>query len=141
MREMRDAAIKNGMRFYVSDAHFKELCCNGCCCGLSPEWNYSRGQFTQALMIAKEKNFVSWSDISKENTYLKKPLFKSACGFNSTSVKRRAKYYNFTLHDYLHSVWNDLKHGQNPYKYFGGVLEPYKIDENGDIVYRYKGGK
>jgi hypothetical protein len=51
------------MRFYVSDAHFKELCHNGSCCGLPPTWNYSRGQMCEALNICKRKGYVRWSDI------------------------------------------------------------------------------
>lgn len=42
-RNMKELCDQMGMRFYVSDAHFKELCHNGSCCGLPPTWNYSRG--------------------------------------------------------------------------------------------------
>lgn len=41
MRNMKNKCEEVGMRFYVSDAHFKELCCNGSCCGLPADWNYS----------------------------------------------------------------------------------------------------
>ena len=51
---MRDTCLEVGMRFYVSDAHFKEMCANGSCCGLPTNWNYSRGQFCEALQIAKK---------------------------------------------------------------------------------------
>ena len=54
VKAMKELCDELGMRFYVSDAHFKELCPNGSCCGLPETWNYSRGQWTQALMIAKE---------------------------------------------------------------------------------------
>lgn len=55
---MQEEADKAGLRFYVSDAHFKERCANGSCCGLRPDWPYSRGQFTEAVLIAKEKGVV-----------------------------------------------------------------------------------
>lgn len=54
-RNMKELCDQLGMRFYVSDAHFKELCHNGSCCGLPPTWNYSRGQFCEALNICKRK--------------------------------------------------------------------------------------
>lgn len=136
--EMKEAAEKNNMRFYVSDAHFKELCNNGCCCGLPPDWNYSKGKFTHALLLAKKNGTVKWSDISGENLFLKDINFNKAAGFNTTSTKRRLKYGSCTLRDYLRSVWNDLKHAQNPYRYFGGILQPLELDENNDIVYIYQ---
>jgi len=42
IKEMKDLCKEVGMRFYVSDAHFKEQCDNGSCCGLPETWNYSR---------------------------------------------------------------------------------------------------
>lgn len=54
IRNMKNKCEEVGMRFYVSDAHFKELCCNGSCCGLPADWNYSRGQWCEALQIAKK---------------------------------------------------------------------------------------
>jgi DNA repair photolyase len=39
VKNMEAECKKVGMRFYVSDAHFKELCCNGSCCGLPSNWN------------------------------------------------------------------------------------------------------
>ena len=56
--EMQKLTHKLGMRFYVSDAHHKEKCDNGSCCGLPENWNYSRGQITHALMIAKKNGKV-----------------------------------------------------------------------------------
>lgn len=32
MINMKNICDEKGMRFYVSDAHFKEMCCNGSCC-------------------------------------------------------------------------------------------------------------
>lgn len=63
--KMKHLADELGMRFYISDAHFKELCCNGSCCGLPPTWNYSRGQWCEALQIAKERpsGEVEWNDV------------------------------------------------------------------------------
>ena len=66
--KMKALADELGIRFYVSDAHFKELCNNGSCCGLPPAWNYSRGQWCEALQIAKNspEHIVRWDDVCKD---------------------------------------------------------------------------
>lgn len=136
MNEMEDVCRRKGMRFYVSDAHFKERCDNGSCCGLTEDWNYSRGQFCEALMIAKKKGCVSWSDISKHLEYAKKFLWARAQGYNNSSTGKRVKFNNFTMYDYLHYIWNNPdKSGQSPYKMFEGILKPSVIDAKGDVVY------
>ena len=43
--QMKKLCDELGMRFYVSDAHFKESCNNSCCCALPEDWEYSRGNF------------------------------------------------------------------------------------------------
>lgn len=40
IKKMQDLCNELGMRFYVSDAHFKECSENCCCCALPKEWNY-----------------------------------------------------------------------------------------------------
>ncbi|MBQ4204881.1 MAG: hypothetical protein II655_14390, partial [Thermoguttaceae bacterium] len=69
------------MRFYVSDAHFKELCPNGSCCGLPEDWNYSRGQWCEALMIAKKKGRVYFKDVSSDILTLHKYKWNKADGY------------------------------------------------------------
>lgn len=129
-----------GMRFYVSDAHFKELCCNGSCCGLPESWNYSRGQFCQALMIAKKNGIVKWGDISKDVYELHgKYLFRHAFGFNTNGSEMRSKFYNYTMAEYLKWLWNSPGAGQSPYSMFGGIVEPYGKDEEGNVIYKYVG--
>jgi DNA repair photolyase len=138
--EMREAARRNGMRFYVSDFDWKELSDNGCCCGLPPEWNYFRGQDTEALMIAKEKGEVKWSDIAPENEkYLDGFLFRKAQGYNTGGAENRAKFHYHTMSGFLHYLWNRIDNVHSPYKMFDGVLLPDRRDENGDIVYKWNG--
>lgn len=137
---MKRLCDKLGMRFYVSDAHFKELCCNGSCCGLSSDWNYSRGQFCEALCIARHKGIVKWSDISKDIYALHGGyLWRKAYGYNTNSAELRAKFMNFTMADYLRWLWNSPKAGQSPYEMFGGIIRPDGKDENGDLIYKYYG--
>lgn len=137
---MKQLCDKIGMRFYVSDAHWKELCCNGSCCGLGKDWNYSRGQFCEALQIAKEKGTVRWSDIAGPNAEIfSKVKYIGAQGLNTVGSENRAKFDGMTLYDYMRYLWNTPKAGSSPYKLFFGVIEPCGHDDQGDIIYKYKG--
>lgn len=139
-RNMKSLCEEVGMRFYVSDAHFKELCCNGSCCGLPADWNYSRGQWCEALQIAKDKEFVHWPDVKDDIEKLVGGFqWIRAQGFNCNSSERRAKFEGMTMADYMRWLWNNPQSGQSPYKLFEGVLLPIGKDENGDLVYKYNG--
>lgn len=132
--KMRELCHELGMRFYVSDAHFKECSDNCCCCALPPEWDYSRGHFAAALQIAKKTGSVRWSDIEKDMYFLDISLKKSAL---MQSSEARTKYSDMTVREYLRYLWNTPKNGQSPYKIFERVLIPDGFDENNDIIYRY----
>lgn len=136
IHKMRDLCHELGMRFYVSDAHFKECSDNCCCCALPPEWDYSRGHFAAALQIAKKTGQVKWSDIEGDMYFLDMGYSK-AQGFNCNSTENRAKFNGMTMKDYLRYLWNNPKRGQSPYKAFERVLRPDGTDENGDIIYKY----
>lgn len=137
IENMKNLCDELGMRFYVSDAHFKELCCNGSCCGLPEDWNYSRGQFCNALLICKEKGSVRWSDIKDDIELLHQYSYRRAEGFNTKNEENRARFYYNTMAEYMHWLWNNPKNGQNPYKMFEGVMRPDGKDENGDLIYVY----
>lgn len=130
------AAQELGMRFYVSDAHFKECSDNCCCCALGKDWDYSRGNFSAALQIAKRTGEVRWSDIEGDMYFLEFP-WDAAEGYNTGSVESRAKYNGLTMKGYLRYLWNSPARRQSPYKLFERVLKPNGYDENGDIIYRY----
>lgn len=136
IRNMEELVHKLGMRFYVSDAHFKECSDNCCCCALPPSWDYSRGHFAAALQIAKRCGEVRWSDIEKDMYFLSFQ-YKAAQGFNVNSSENRARFYGMTMKEYLRYLWNMPKRGQSPYKIFERVLKPSGVDENGDIIYKY----
>lgn len=136
---MQAECEKRGMRFYVSDAHFKERCCNGSCCGLPADWNYSRGQFTEALNICKRNGTVRWSDIAEDANKLLNFSWRRATGYNQGSMERRGKYRGMTMADYLRYIWNNPQVKDSPYYYFYGIMSPVGKDENGDVIYEYKG--
>ena len=136
IEKMYDLCQKLNMRFYVSDAHFKEVSCNGCCCGLPIEYEYSRGNFSYALQVAKKNGEVRWDDVAKDMDFLNVDFIQAA-GFNSTSREREAKFFGMTLKDYLRYLWNSPSKGQSPYKMFDRVLLPKGKDENKNIIYGY----
>lgn len=138
IRNMKELCHKLGMRFYVSDAHFKECCDNCSCCALPPEWDYSRGNFSAALQIAKRCGEVRWSDIEGDMYYLNFPAVKATgCQIARSSQETFAKFSGMTMKDFLRYLWNNPKRGQSPYHLFERVLLPDGIDDNGDIIYKY----
>lgn len=141
MRNMKQTCDDVGMRFYVSDAHFKELCCNGSCCGLPADWNYSKGQWCEALQIAKNKGVVSWDDIKKDIEELHQYDWGRATGYNANSSEKRAKFMDMTMADYMNWLWNNPQSGQSPYKLFEGALVPLGYDDNKNIIYKYNGAR
>lgn len=139
---MKAVADEAGIRFYVSDAHYKEMCSNGSCCGLPPTWNYSRGQWCEALQIAKHspEHLVRWKDVSKDIEELVGSFeWARAQGFNCNSSERRAKFYGMSMAEYMRWLWNNPQSGQSPYKLFEGALTPAGKDENENIIYKYNG--
>ena len=132
--KMKELCHELGMRFYVSDAHFKECSDNACCCALPPTWDYSRGHFAAALQIAKKTGEVRWSDIEKDMYFLDNDVYK--CDLAQSS-ELRAKYKDMSVRDMLRYLWNNPKMGQSPYKIFEKVLVPDGFDEQGDIIYKY----
>lgn len=137
IENMKNLCDELGMRFYVSDAHFKELCCNGSCCGLPESWNYSRGQFCEALQICKKKGVCFFSDIQKDIELLHQYNWVGAAGLNTNSEETRAHFRGMTMAKYLRWLWNNPQNGQSPYKMFEGVMRPEGTDENGDLIYYY----
>lgn len=136
IRDMDNLCHKLGMRFYVSDAHYKEACDNSCCCGLPPDWNYSRGNFSYALQLCRKNGTVHFSEIDADMGFLNFEWCKAE-GYNCNSTEKRAKFEYMTMRDYLRYLWNNPYAGQSPYILFNGVMRPSGKDENGDIVYSY----
>lgn len=137
---MKNECEKVGMRFYVSDAHFKELCCNGSCCGLPSDWNYSHGQWCNALLLCKKNGHVCWDDVKEDIIRLHNGYeWKYAQGYNTRSSETKAKFSKMTMADYMQWLWNNPQAGQSPYKLFEGVMKPDGKDADGNIIYKYNG--
>ncbi|MCO5250982.1 MAG: hypothetical protein M9949_06125 [Candidatus Kapabacteria bacterium] len=139
IEDMRNIAHSLGMRFYVSDAHHKEKCDFTSCCGVPPEWNVSQGQFTEALIVARnrENGLVYWKDIEKDLRNIAYDVkFYNAQGFNTNSNKVRAQRYTQTLYEYVKEIWNTPKNHKSPYSYFEGVLYPVGKDDDNNVIYK-----
>ena len=137
IRKMQALCAKLGMRFYVSDAHFKEACDGSCCCGLPEEFNYSRGNFSYALQLCRKNGSVRFSEIADKMEFLKDTPYVNGAGFNTCSAEKRAKFRWMNFFDYMRYLWNNPNNGQSPCKMFGKVMMPDGYDENGDVIYRY----
>lgn len=140
-RSMKEICDRLGLRFYVSDSHFKELCSNSCCCGLPESWDYSRGNFSAALQICKKNGVVYFSDVDKDMYFLNTFPWYKADGYNTRSTEMKAKFYGMTMRDYLRYLWNNVNNANSPYRLFQGVMIPDGWDERGDVIYRYNGEK
>jgi len=92
IEDMADECHRRGLRFYVSDAHFKELSANGCCCGARPEFPYSRGHFLEALLIAKREGRVTFDRIAPDLAAVDAIPFRRAQGMNTKSAENRARF-------------------------------------------------
>lgn len=140
VRAMEAKAAEVGLPFFVSDAHHKEASAGGGCCGLpkdGPLATWNRGQFSEAMQIAKHRGAVRFSDIAKEAEWLKTLSWTGAEGYNvgTTAELARRKYQ--TMFDFMRSIWNSPKSWQSPARYFGGALVPAGKDEDGDLIYVY----
>jgi hypothetical protein len=140
--KMESLCKREGMRFYVSDAHHKDRSCNGSCCGLPSDWNYQRGQFTEALLIAKNMGCVTWQNIAEKMPACWKTInIVKANGLNLArgNPRDRARFRGYSIYDYTRYIWNSPNHPRSPYKYFHGALHPIRVDEfTHDVVYEFR---
>lgn len=138
---MFEMADKYNLKMFVSDAHHKEKSHSAGCCGLPdtrPLSNINRGQYAEAILIAKKKGRVYWGDIAKIAEWLKEIPFGNAEGFNTSGTEERVHRMYQTMFDYMHDCWNNTKSALSPVRYFGGALVPAReTDAAGDLVYLY----
>jgi DNA repair photolyase len=137
---MARAAHKLGLRFSVSDKHFKELGTCDACCGAYARDDASayinRGTLTYALIFARRHGVVHWSDVGCHLDWADELMSADIQGLMSSSL-HRSRHRRQTLKDALRTWWNTPNASKSPYQYSGGKVVPDGIDENGDVVYRY----
>lgn len=137
MEEMQKLCKDLHIGFFVSDAHHKEKSEWGNCCGipLTGEFkNQAQCQFTEALVIAKEKGEVRFSDITKhKHEYLKNTRVRDV--LHSGDM---ARHFHKSMYDYMRWAWNHPTEAtHSPYRYFSKMMVPTRVDEEGNVVYKF----
>ena len=134
-----------GLRFGISDPHFKELNDTGCCCGMpeEDEWfgRWSRRQMTEVIVQARrayergERRLFTYDDWRPEWAHMVKLTdMVSARNWHNYRLRR-----DMTFGDQMRNKWNDPLNPRGPYLYFGRVLVPIGRDvRTGDLVYEYR---
>lgn len=160
---MEPVAKKLGMRFAISDFHGKERNnVTGCCAvywdqetqanpnypvgaealvtqlGQSGHPFINYGTTTKAILIASQRGSVRWSDIEPSLGWADWGINSCFQGFMSNN-RERSMNRNKSLKDALRGQWNDPNNSKSLYRYTYGAAEPSGLDENGDIVYVWKG--
>ena len=144
INRMQEICKETGMNLHISDAHHKEKGQSGSCCGLPQFQNedfaltkFSKFQFTNALQLAKKNGEVCWNDIAQHDVWAKEIMVLDAPGFNSGNNYKREKKCHMTMYDYMRNAWNDPKDANGPYRYFGGIMVPDRLDEEQNIIYKF----
>lgn len=140
MEQLKRVAAEVGLPMYVSDAHHKEQSAAAGCCGLpdtGPLAMYNRGQYAEAILIAKRDGQVRWSDIAPMAEWLRNVPWLGAEGYNTGDNAGRAKRRYQSMFDFMRDMWNTPTSWSSPARYFGGVLVPGETDPDGNIIYIY----
>lgn len=135
---LRDKVHNLGVRFYISDAHHKNLSDGHNCCGAPHTGELATGNtgnFMGALLIAREKGYVTFGDIAPKAQWMKSLKYDSIEGYNQSNSHNRANRKHQTMLDYMQEYWNNTSSDASPQKYFAGVLLAGDVDANGDVVY------
>lgn len=141
LKQVRAYAHAKGLRFNSSDAHGRHLQDSPNCCGVPPLWNSQIAHFGNAVLIAKEKGEVHFSDIRDTIEKLFGHFeWVKAANYNTGSNQKWAQFYDTSMAQWIRYVWNNPKLGISPSKMYA-VLKPSGIDENDDVVYKYTGSK
>ena len=138
---MKAEAEAQGMKFYCSDAHWKDTNCNGSCCGLPKSANYFKAQMTEMIVKAREQGKISWEDFKAEMPAEYKTMkFVDLEGINLGSLQGKATKINMTTEDWLREKWNSINSKAGLLKAYARVLEPIG-SKKGNVVYKYRGIK
>lgn len=141
MHSIADEGHECGMVLGVSDPVWKQLGDTGCCCGILPEdpvfGNWQEESATNQLLMSKwTGKEITLDDITPAWSRETRMADMVNLGVGPKwSYDRRHK----TWADNLADIWNDLNAERGPMSYFQGALEPVRRDEDGNMVYRYKG--
>lgn len=130
---MEEHCKQNGLRFYVSDAHFKERCHHGSCCGLPLNMPYNKGQFCEALVHCRKGGRADWRWIEQHLDFAKGLSARN--NFNMWKTERASTFWYHDIPEFLRFMWNHPKCGNSPYRMYEGAMRPSGKDKDGNLVY------
>ena len=141
MHSIRDRAHKHHLWVGVSDPVWKQLTEHGCCCGIPNDHpvfgNWERESATNRLLEAKNNGGeMHVEDIIPPWAY--KVREEGMVCYNAGPLVRYEGYHKKWAHT-LMEVWNNIDKERSPMNYFQGAVQPSRVDEKGNIVYRYVG--
>jgi len=147
--------IKNNLVFGCSDPDFKELCTSGSCCGMPDYYpknpkleNWTHNQLTYHIKEmrkayhkenGKKLITLTFNDVYpiNESTSYLEDIELTNDHVAVTSMTNTERYHH-SYRTILQKHWNNLNSPGNPRNYFHGKLMPFKLDEEGNLIYRYK---
>lgn len=145
MHRVKEKAHEHGMTCGVSDPAWKQLSDVGCCCGIEPDdpvfGNWERENATMAIVnreqgrrddkITVDEIIPPWAEKVKHGTM---------CNLGAGPKVAQAKRYR-TWADNLREIWNNPTMERSPANYFQRAVVPVGEDDNGNLIYEYKGLK
>lgn len=151
VKQIYKFCINNNILFACSDPDYKELNMSGSCCGMPDNYkenremqNWSKSQLTFHLKEARRVYHLDGM-ITKfkfdrvfnpdENTFLKDTRLSQ--DHISVTTKTASERSNLTYLEIARTTWNNLRSPGNPQNYFHGKMLPFRVDENGNYVYKY----
>jgi hypothetical protein len=141
MHAIRDEARKHKLWIGVSDPVWKQLGEHGCCCGIPKDHpvfgNWQRESATNQLLEARDTGKeIDCDDIIPE--WARHKSEQSLVCYPAGPECRHDGRHKMWAHS-LRETWNNINMERNPMNYFQGALEPVRLDENKDLVYKYVG--
>jgi hypothetical protein len=136
-----DLCKEHNLKLAVSDAHLKTYGEMGCCCGVPEDWNYFKGQLTEAIVNAKKcGGCFSWDDLGSDLRYYEDIKYEKSL-LNKISMKHLAEYKDHSVADFLQEKWANPTDPNSPSGYTDKNIIPVKLNENENIVYKIKDTK
>lgn len=133
----RDVAHKCGLTFAVSDPVMKHLNDTGNCCGMKPDdpvfGNWQREQATNAIVEARAGKLINGKDYIPpwSNTIMRRDMCMHV-------GPQGAVMSQTPWAEKLINAWNDIRTNRGALVYFQGILQPVKLDADGNIIYKYE---
>ena len=151
VKQVYKFCIEHDLVFGCSDPDFKELNMTGSCCALPDKFpnnpllqNWSKNQLTFHLKQARKRYHKTGKRPllyfhkvypKKTTSYLDDPQYKEDHIMITTNCGAVRK--NIVMRHMIQQQWNNLHSPTNPRNYFHGKLMPIKLDNEGNLVFRY----